>query len=227
MKLILASQGFTTPEIANAAAQLVGKPLDQINVAIINEAYIGIAPSQDMRWLIRELGLISQNVGGTISLVSLRAYDDIDEVRKRLEFTDLIYLVGGSGASAALPSLFQKTGFDKLLKDLAGTKVIMGTSAGAAVLGQQIQNPEYWDDQYGDGKKYTAIPTLALADFQIIPHFGRGDRPRRKAEIITPLLKNEEFPVFGIADEQAIISDDSQVEFVGGEPLYFGAKYQA
>ena len=36
MRLALASQGFTTDEIAKKIEELVGKPLEKINVAIIN-----------------------------------------------------------------------------------------------------------------------------------------------------------------------------------------------
>ena len=38
MKLILASQGFTTEEIKHEVSKIVGKPANQINIAIINEA---------------------------------------------------------------------------------------------------------------------------------------------------------------------------------------------
>ena len=37
LKLILASQGFTTDEIENKVAKIVGKPANKINIAIINE----------------------------------------------------------------------------------------------------------------------------------------------------------------------------------------------
>ena len=39
MKLVLASQGFCNDEISNKVSELVGKPLENINIAIINEAY--------------------------------------------------------------------------------------------------------------------------------------------------------------------------------------------
>ena len=41
MKLVLASQGFTTDEIAKEVEKIVGKSLKEINIAIINEAYVG------------------------------------------------------------------------------------------------------------------------------------------------------------------------------------------
>ena len=219
MKLILASQGFTSAEIAESVAKLVGKPMSDVNVAIINEAYVGISPGMHDGWLVDELSLITKYMKGVVSFVSLRAYD-IKEVTRRLELADLIYIVGG--AQAVLPGLFRETGFDGLLSRLASTKVIMGTSAGASVLGAQIEDPKYWQDQYGESEKYLAKSALGLVDFNIIPHFGREDRPLRNAEKLIPLLSDNPFRLYGLNDSQAVIFDNDNIQFVGGEPIIFG-----
>lgn len=221
MRLVLASQGFTTPEIAKAVANLVGKPQEQINIAIINEAYTGISAGQHEGWLINELSLIAQHFKGKISFVNLRAYDT-NEIAERLEFADLIYIVGG--AQAILPQLFKETGFDKLLTRLAEGKVIMGTSAGANVLGRQIDDPNYWQDQYGQSDKYLAQTSLGLVDFNILPHFEREDHPLRNSERLTPLLQNSTFPLYGVTDTQAVVFNNGSVEFVGGKPAAFGTE---
>ena len=62
MKLILASQGFTTDEIAKSVEKLVEKPLKEINIAIINEAYVGLDGTKDKRWLIKELSYIEKYI---------------------------------------------------------------------------------------------------------------------------------------------------------------------
>ena len=38
MRVILASQGFTTNKMEKEVAKIVGKPAHEINIAIINEA---------------------------------------------------------------------------------------------------------------------------------------------------------------------------------------------
>ena len=81
MRLALASQGFTTDEIAKKVEELVGKPLEKINVAIINEAYVGLDETRDKRWLIRELANIEKYIGGTIDFVNFRVYDK-EEIKK-------------------------------------------------------------------------------------------------------------------------------------------------
>ena len=82
MRLALASQGFTTDEIAKKVEELVGKPLEKINVAIINEAYVGLDETRDKRWLIKELANIEKYIGGTIGFINFRAYDkeNIDKI---------------------------------------------------------------------------------------------------------------------------------------------------
>ncbi len=219
MKLVFASQGFTTPEIAQATARLAGKSLDKLNVAIINEAYVAIGAGRDESWLINELDQLRSYAKGSIFFVNLRAYD-IAEIKERLRYADLIYIVGG--AQLVLPKFFKETSFDTLLRELAEEKVVLGTSAGANVLGAHIPSHEYWSDQYGDADTYLAEPSLGLVDFNILPHYDREDHPRRNETILTPLLKDNPFPLYGVTDAQAVIYNDGDVEFIGGDPAKFG-----
>jgi peptidase E len=213
MKLVLASQGFWTSEIVSAVEELVGKPASEINVAVINEAFVAIRPNHDERWLINELSKMEKVIGGRINFINLRAYD-VSEVERRAEDADLIYIVGGK--QFILPKLFRETGFDKLLKKFAETKVIMGTSAGAMLMGKSF-NQNYWQT------KYNHIPEsdetqYGWVDFNIIPHFGRPDHADFNSEYLTPLLASEPFPVYATTDEQAVVFDNGKITFVGGEP---------
>ena len=219
MKLVLASQGFTTPDIAQAVADLAGKSLEALNVAVINEAYVGIEAGRHEGWLINELSLITQYAKGTISFVNLRAYE-INEIEQRLAFADVIYIVGG--AQLVLPKLFRETGFDGLITKLAETKVIMGTSAGANVLGAHIKDRAYWQDQYGEWEEHLNQSPLELVNFNILPHYGREDHPWRNAEKLTPLLQNNPFPLYGVTDGQAVVYNEGSTAFIGGSPAVFG-----
>jgi len=219
MKLVLASQGFTTSDIANAVAKLANTPLETLNVAVINEAYVAIRAGRHEGWLINELSLITTYTKGTVAFINLRAYD-IQEIEERLEFADIIYIVGG--AQLILPKLFRETGFDQLLIKLAETKVVMGTSTGANVLGAQIQDALYWQDQYGASDEYLTEPSLGLVDFNILPHFEREDHPRRNTKLLAPLLQHSPFPLYGVNDHQAVLYDDGATTFIGGDPAVFG-----
>ncbi|MCI8470768.1 MAG: type 1 glutamine amidotransferase-like domain-containing protein [Clostridia bacterium] len=215
MKLVLASQGFTTPEIAKSVSELVNKPLENINIAIINEAYVKIPEDRDKRWLIRELSQLSNYIGGNIDFINLKAHNQ-EEIRKRLAYADMIYIVGGK--QLILPELFKETGFDELLKEFAKEKVVMGTSAGAITLGKQIEVEEYWKERYGISNQEIKQKTLGLVNFNIIPHYLRKGREKYNKEFFERVLKDNPFIVYAITDTQAIIYENGNITFVGGMP---------
>ena len=72
MRIILASQGFTTDEIEKEISKIVGKSANEIDIAIINEAIYGISGDKSKRWLINELSNIEKHIGGRIDFVNFR-----------------------------------------------------------------------------------------------------------------------------------------------------------
>lgn len=219
MKLMLASQGFTTDEIAEAVSKLVGKSLENVNIAIINEAYVAKPETSSKRWMIKELSRIEKYVGGIIDFVNLRAYDK-EEIRKRLQNADMMYIVGGK--NLILPDLFKETGFGEILREFAEEKVVMGTSAGSIVLGKQIESDAYWKERYGVTNAEIKNKTLGFADFNIVPHYKRKDHEKWNEDFLNKTLKDNPFPVYAITDEQAVIYENGTISFVGGKPDVFG-----
>lgn len=219
MKLMLASQGFTTDEIAEAVSKLVGKSLENVNIAIINEAYVAKPETSSKRWMIKELSRIEKYVGGIIDFVNLRVYDK-EEIRKRLQNADMMYIVGGK--NLVLPDLFKETGFDEILREFAEEKVVMGTSAGSIVLGKQIESDAYWMARDGVTNAQIKNKTLGFVNFNIIPHYKRKDHPAWTEEFWRKTLKDNPFPVYAITDEQAVIYQNGSISFVGGKPDVFG-----
>lgn len=219
MKLMLASQGFTTDEIAKTVENLVGKPLEHINIAIINEAYVAKPETSSKRWLIKELSQIEKYIGGIIDFVNLRAYDKT-EVKRRLQNADMLYIVGGR--NLVLPKLFKETGFDEVLKEFPQEKVVMGTSAGSIVLGRQIESNEYWLAKEGITSDQIENKTLGLVDFNIFPHYKRKDHEKWDKSLLEKILSTNPFKVYAITDEQAIVYNKGEISFVGGNPEVFG-----
>src|SRR3989338_10198117 len=138
MKLILCSEGFSTREIIDKCAELVGKPKDSISVAVINEAYA--VENNNLRWVLNNLNKAKDNFGGNLELVNLLALD-IEIVKKRIQQHDVISVVGGH--TDYLMSVFNKSGFSKLLPELLKTKVYVGSSAGSMVLGRRLSADAY------------------------------------------------------------------------------------
>jgi len=92
MKLILCSEGFSTKEIVDKCLELVGKPKGSINVAIINEAYA--VEQNNLWWVLKNLNRVKDSFGGNLELVNLLALD-LSEIKKRMERSDIISVVGG------------------------------------------------------------------------------------------------------------------------------------
>ena len=141
MRIILASQGFTTDEIEKEVGLIVGKPSNEINVAIINESSYMIDKSKSKRWLIKELSNIEKHIGGKIDFIDFYM-QSIEEIKERLLDSDLIYIVGGK--QHIYSKIFNEKKFVAILKEVADKRVIMGTSAGSIVLGKTIQSEKFW-----------------------------------------------------------------------------------
>lgn len=219
MRIILASQGFTTDEIEKSVSKIVGKPANEIDIAIINEAIYGISGDKSKRWFIKELANIEKHIGGRIDFVNFRV-ESQKEIENRLLNADLIYLVGGKQFEYS--KLFHETGTVELMKNIAKEKVVMGTSAGSIVLGTQIQSEKFWNNRYHIDRADIKYPELNLVPFNIIPHYLREDHKQWTKEYLDKILVDNPFPVYAIKDTQAIAYIDGKIEYIGGKPDVFG-----
>ncbi len=213
MKLLLTSAGFTTPQLVQKCAELVGKPQKLINFAIINEAYA--VEHGDHGWVLDDLNHIRNNFKGSMELVSLLALD-LETVKERMEKADVIFVVGGH--TAYLMSVFKKTGFDKLLPQLLKTKVYVGSSAGSMVVCKRLSTEAY-TKVYGEEGDYGTTAYLGLVDVAIKPHLGSKLFPKNRQEILLEVTKGYKGTVYGIADDSAIIVDGSKVSLIGSKPV--------
>ncbi len=219
MKLILASQGFTTDELSFEVSKIVGKSASDINIAIINETACELAFEKSKRWLIKELSNIEKHIGGRIDFVNFRTHSK-DEIRKRLMNADITYIVGGK--QHIYSKLFHETDTIDLIKEVAENRVIMGTSAGSIVLGKQIVSSKFWEQRYNTKLENFEYQELGLVPFNIIPHFLRKDHEKWTTDFLKNTLLDNPFNVYAITDEQAVAYIDGKIKFIGGEPEIFG-----
>lgn len=219
MKIILASQGFTTDEIENEVSLIVGKNAKEINIAIINESAYMIDKNKSKRWLINEFADIEKHIGGRIDFIDFYM-QSIDEIKERLFNTDLIYIVGGK--QHIYEEIFNKINMIDLLKEVANKKVIMGTSAGAIVLGKQIQSERFWKERYNSKLSDFEYKNLGMVPFNIIPHYMREDHKQWTKEFLKDVLQDNPFTVYAITDNQAVAYVDGKTKFIGGTPEIFG-----
>lgn len=213
MKLILCSEGFYTEEIVKKCEELVGKPRNSINIAVINEAYAAEHKS-NLRWVVANLTDVTDNFGGDLELVNLLALD-IKTVAQRIMKHDVIFVVGGH--IDYLMSVFKKTGFAKLLPKLLKTKVYVGSSAGSMIMGTRLSKEAYFK-MYGQRNDYGVDKYLEFVDLSITPHL---DSPKRKGrkEILLKASRKHKGVVYGLNDDCAIVVDGKNLYTIGGKPL--------
>lgn len=212
MKLLLCSEGFSTPNTVAKCVELVGKPQDQISVAIINEAYA--AEHGDKRWVLDNLNDVARNFPSEIDIVSLLGLS-MDEVVERIMQKDVIFVVGGH--TDYLMSVFRKTGFDKALLKLLESKVYVGSSAGSMVMGKRLA-PEAYNKMVFDVVGYGTEHYMELVDFAFVPHIGSDDFPGRD-EALQSYAKSYRGNIYGLRDDSAVVVDGDQQYLIGSPPL--------
>ncbi len=212
MKLVLCSEGFHTSNTVEACVKLVGKPQDQISVGIINEAFA--VEEGDKRWVLDNLNSVASNFSADIDIVDLLALS-IEEVEERLASKDVIFVVGGD--TDYLMSVYQKTGFDKLLPKLLETKVYVGSSAGSMVVGRRISTAAY-RLIYGEDSKWNIEEYVGIVDLSVMPHLDSPHFPNRKESLIEA-VGSFEGKVYGLRDDSAVVIDGSDVHTIGSEPI--------
>ena len=213
MKLILCSEGFYTEEIVKKCEEFVGKSRNSINIAVINEAY-AVEHDNNLRWILENLNTVKNNFGGNLELINLLALDK-ETVKKRIELSDAIFVVGGH--ARYLMSVFNKTGFDKLLPDLLKTKVYVGSSAGSMVTGKLLSSEAY-EKIYGEKDDYGVKKYLELVNVAIMPHLDSQYFPNRK-ETLFEAAKKHQGVIYGLRDDTAIIAEDEKLYTIGSQPL--------
>lgn len=221
MKIILASQGFTTDEIEKEISEIVGKPSSEINIAIINESAYRLDKSKSKRWLIKELSNIEKHIGGKIDFIDFYMQTK-QEIKERLLNADLTYIVGGK--QHIYSEIFYETDTIDVVREIVQKRVIMGTSAGSIVLGKQIESEKFWKERYHLTLEDIKYKDLGIVPFNIIPHFMRKDRINWTKEFFKTTLADNPFTVYGITDEQAIAYIDGKIKYIGGEPEIFGKR---
>lgn len=209
MKLILTSSGLANEEIITTLEEMVGKPRQEINVAIINEAIK--AETGDMRWFSEELTRLTSIIGGNVEFIDLQAHD-MTYVKDRIDLADMIFCFGGN--TDYLANTFIKTGFADILPQILEEKVWVGSSAGSCVLchkeSEAIQTSVYKEAR-------TADQFMEYVPIIFLPHlhgYFKFDQPEvLRASELTDL------PVYALSDHAALKIIDRQ------EPVVLGADY--
>jgi dipeptidase E len=198
MKLYLSSIEIPTPD---DLAQLVGKSLSDISVAIIPNAqdyYSERARAYKNKVFAETL----EKLGLKAETVDLRDYDDADKLKSKLTDFDLIWARGGN--TFCLRYEMRRSGFDAIIKDLLENGVVYGgDSAGAFVAGLAINGiesadiPDFSEEVINEGLSLIPFIVLPLVDN---PEFADAAEEVQKVHGSLEIIE--------LKDNQAVIFDE-------------------
>ena len=212
MKLILSSAGFTTEEIVKTCERLAGIPRQRLNVAIINEAY-AVEHDNNLRWVLDDLNRVRDTFGGNLELVNILALDK-QTVMQRLNLADMIFVTGGH--TDYLMDVLSRQGILDILPELLKTKLYVGSSAGAMVMGKRLSSEGY-RTIYGEDSSYPIKDYAGYIDVSILPHLDSPHFHNRRAKI-DELAQNYHGTLYGLRDDSAIVVEDDILTTIGSEP---------
>lgn len=163
MKLYLSSIDIPTP---NDLIELLGKPFDKTNVAIIPNAK-DYYSQRAWHYKVEKYVYLFESLGCKAVVVDLRDYNDANELNQQLSGNDLIWVMGGN--TFCLRYEMRRSGFETIIARLLekGT-VYGGDSAGTLVAGLSIAGiesadiPNFAEEVINEG--------LSLVPYVVLPH---------------------------------------------------------
>lgn len=206
MKLFLTSQ-WLLPEFRQAFEQLIGKPLHQTKVVIIENG-ADDEPGEPSWMKNTRNSLI--DAGMAVTQLDLRQYTnrkDHEKLRIILSSANVIWIGGGN--TFYLNWILRDSGArDLIIEMVRSGKIYAGGSAGAIVAGPTVKGFEAADD--ASFAPELVLDGMALTDTVVLPHWGRGDYGAIMEDIARQLTSTDH-KIQPLTDGQAfVINHDEQ-----------------
>lgn len=198
-KLFLTSHGFSDEPARQAFLKLLDKPSKELTAAIITTASVEYKEKN-------KYAISTRQYFEELRFKKVTFLDVEFENPNKLKDFDVIYLNGGN--TFYLLYHLKKSGADKVLKEIVDNTILVGTSAGAVVLGPDIKIAVKFDDERNiiNLKDYFA---LGLTDIAIIPHYRKDLEDKLKN-----FEKENNCRVTRLKDGQAVVVVDDQAKFI-------------
>jgi len=208
MKLLLTSGGLENESIQQALRNLVGRPLEGVNLAFIPTA--SNLESGDKWWLIGDLNACKK-LGFNIDIVDVSALPR-EVWQKRLEDAEAIFVEGGN--TFHLMHWVRASGLQEALPQLLKTRVYIGVSAGSMITGPSIRfaHSEQDDAEAVDGP--IDIAATSLVDFFIEPHINNQYFPELTFEYVQKEAGETGETIYALDDQSAVQVVDGEVSIV-------------
>ena len=196
MPMLLTSSGLQANAVQDAFLRILPHQPLALRAVIVTTASV--------HW--KERNMHAARTSDYLSALGFACCDFLDletEPAERLRGYDVVYLNGGN--PFYLLYYLRHSGADSILRDMSGEELLLvGTSAGAVVLGPSLAVVEWFDrdmDTYG----VMDYRGLGLIDFVVMPHLNRWNAEPAFAAEFGRFQSASPFPVVGIADNEALL----------------------
>ena len=216
MKFLLTSSGIRNQYIANALAELVGKPLSETSILFVPTA--ANTGTDDKSWMIEDLAEFRKQNFKSIDVVDIATPPEV--WTPHVLAADVICF--GGGDEKYLARVMEQGGMKEFLLPLLSTKVYMGISAGSMVAGhflpEGLSEVVFPEEDFGS----TQGTPMKLYDFIFIPHLNSDWFKHVSKEVLDTIKDKFGMVTYVTDDETAIKIDGAKIEIVGkGNYLVF------
>jgi Peptidase E len=201
--LILTSNGLSSLKIIDKLRPLLPP---RSKAVLVTTASIGYKEND---WNIPRLKEELSSLG-----ISDVEYFDFDsQTPNLLSQYDVIEIIGGN--PFYLLNSMKKAGCEALLKELSETKILIGVSAGALVLQNNINLIAKYSPEMNENVNLSDFTGFALTNAEILPHYSRFlSRFDRFEETAKEYEAAENRTVIRIDDGQAVFIENSRCEIL-------------
>lgn len=203
MKLIITAHGFDSSKICQEFIALLGKKLPDTTVGIITTASV--------EWKEKNKHAIAvKNILAASGFKSVQFIDVEFQSADLLNTCNAIYINGGN--PFYLLYHLKKSGADSILKKRAHQgSVIVGSSAGALVLGPSIEIANFFTPEMNTMRLHN-LSALNLVPFTVYPHYQENVEDKIKEFESTVSI-----PVKRLKDTDALVISGGQYREIGEE----------
>lgn len=207
MKLFLTSAGLP-PETSEAFLGMLGKKPEETSVCFIATASYAKHPEGDAVYVKKDKQRLVELGFKTITELDLRQESE-ESLTNKLDNFDVIFVDGGN--TFYLLKYVRESGFDKVLRRFLGRGgIYISVSAGTILVGKDISISSWQPDWDENAVGLEDLRGLGLIDFIISPHY----IPEHEA-IINENKHKVSRPIYALTDQQAILVDNGDIQFVG------------
>lgn len=210
MKLLLTSAGITNGAIADALAELAGRPLTELSIIHIPTA--ANTEGGDKGWVINDLVNLQKQQFKSVDILDVAAVGP-EIWHPRLAAADIICFGGGN--EQYLAKVCKEIGMKDFLLSIMEKKVYMGISAGSMVAGKYLPHELsavlYPEEDFHD----TAEQPMELYGFCFIPHLDSEWFAHVRTETLAGMKSRFAHPVYSTDDQTAVALHDGSLKIVG------------